>query len=170
MDKKDRNITCFMLGFHRVFVIIRSNISSPENINLIRIINSYCSLLKGEHIIKFVDFKSEISKSVKGNFENQEIVKNALNLSELEIVTDNIKEINRYIPIINCTTVEILRLLKCGSFNRAYDLVDAIHCLPKALMYKNIWSPNDYLNIYIKPYREKWDEKFLFWRDEGEVQ
>ena len=40
-------------------------------------------------------------------------------------------------------------------------MVDAIHCLPEALISKKQWKPKTYWKIYIRPYREKWDKQFL---------
>ena len=56
---------------------------------------------------------------------------------------------------------ELKRLLKRKEYSQAYDLVDSIHCLPKIIADCNFVIPQDYWNIYLQQYRDKWDSNFL---------
>ncbi|NLE05803.1 MAG: hypothetical protein GX638_13525 [Crenarchaeota archaeon] len=46
-------------------------------------------------------------------------------------------------------------------FEKAYDLVDAVHCLPDIIADNHFKITESYWEIYIKPYRIKWDKRFL---------
>ena len=161
MNEKYKNVTCFMLGFQRIFIVIRSSIKNPYNIGLLEKISKYCLLLKEGHATKFETFKSEIIEVVKEYEETKKLLENALKVCEISFITNNLCEINRYLSIISETALEACRQLIQKNFDRAYDLVDAIHCLPEALISKKQWKPKTYWKIYIRPYREKWDKQFL---------
>lgn len=161
MNEKERNITCFMLGFQCIFILIRSNIRSLYNIDLLEIISKYCLLIKEEHLIKFETFKSEIVKILNNDEKTKELLEIVLKAYEVIPVTDNLSEIYRYLSVIGDVALEICTQLGLKNFDRAYDLVDAIHCLPEALISKKQWDSKAYWKIYIRPYREKWDKQFL---------
>jgi len=161
MSEKNKNITCFMVGFQRVFVIIRSDIKNPYNVDLLKIISKYCLLLKEDQSTKFETFKSAIDSIINEHDEINELIENALKIYEVNPITDNLDEIYRYLSVISDTALEVCSQLRQKNFDRAYDLVDAIHCLPEALISKKQWDPKTYWKIYIRPYREKWDKQFL---------
>ena len=161
MNEKSKNSTCFMLGFQRIFVIIRSDIKNPHNINLLELISKYCLLLKEDKSTKFDIFKSEIYNIINKHDEINELIENALKIYEVTPITDNLNEIYRYLSVISYTALEICMQLRQKKFDKAYDLVDAIHCLPEALISKKQWDPKLYWKMYIRPYKEKWDNQFL---------
>ncbi|RXE57503.1 hypothetical protein [Acetivibrio mesophilus] len=161
MNEKNRNITCFLIGFHRILIVIRSNIRNPQNMSLLETISKYCISLQEESLTNFEIFKSEIIEVVNEQKEIKELLNNALNVYEVDPITDNLSEIYRYLSVISDSALEICTQLRQKSFDRAYDLVDAIHCLPQALVCKKQWDPRAYWKIYIRPYRERWDKQFL---------
>ena len=161
MNEKNRNISCFMLGFQRIFIIIRSQIRSHYNISLLEQVSKYCLKLKDEEAIEFEIFRNEIFRILNDNLETNEFLENALKIDCISYVTDNLGEINRYLSVLNDTALEICTLLRHENFDRAYDLVDAIHCLPEAIMSKKQWNSKAFWKIYIRPYRKKWDNSFL---------
>lgn len=161
MENKKINVSCFMLGFQRIFINIRSQIRSPYNISLLEQVSKYCLKLKDEDAIEFEIFRNEIFRIMSDNLETNEFFENALKIDCISYITDNLGEINCYLSVISDTALEICTLLRHESFDRAYDLVDAIHCLPEAIMSKKQWNSKVFWKIYIKPYREKWDNSFL---------
>ncbi len=169
MDGKDRTASYFMLGFHRIFIIIRSSIRSPHNISLLCEISKYCLSLKEGHVTEFETFKTEIIRIVKDDAERKELLENALKIYEVEFITDNLIEMNRYLSVISETALEICTQLRHENFERAYDLLDAIHCLPEAIISKKQWNSKAFWKMYIRPYREKWDNQFLS-SEERELQ
>lgn len=161
MNEKNKNFTCFMLGYQRIFVIIRSDINNPYNLDLLEIISKYCLLLEEDQSTKFDTFKSEIYNIIDEHTDINELIENALKIYEVNYITDNLNEIYRYLSVISDTALEVCTQLRQKNFDRAYDLVDAIHCLPEALISKKQWDPKLYWKMYIRPYREKWDKQFL---------
>ena len=161
MNEMEKKISCFMIAFMRIFIIIRSCIKSPYNISLLNEISKYCLLLEEQNVAGFEAFRLEIIRVVKDDVKTKEFLEDALRIYEIDFITDNLCEINRYLPIINNTALEICTQLKQKNFDRAYDLVDAIHCLPEAIMKKKQWNSKVFWKTYIKLYREKWDKNFL---------
>ncbi|MHB8064409.1 MAG: hypothetical protein ACYDG2_17555 [Ruminiclostridium sp.] len=156
-----RNMTCFLLGFQRIFILIRSQIRSPYNIRLLGKISEYALMLKDRNNIEYDMFKIEILEMVEGDIEIEEFLNNALNNINSNFETNNLMEIKSYLYVLSDTAIEICKQLKDGCLDRAYDLVDAIHCLPEAIISKKNWNSKAFWNNYIKPYREKWDSNFL---------
>ncbi len=150
-----------MLGIQRIFIIIRSQIKNPYNINLLEEVSKYCLALKDEHAIGFEAFKTEIIKTVKDNIETKGFLENALKIDHISFITDNLSEINRYLPVLSDSALEICEQLRYKNYDRAYDLVDVIHCLPEAIISKKQWNAEVFWSIYIKSYREKWNNDFL---------
>jgi len=111
MNEKYKNVTCFMLGFQRIFIVIRSSIKNPYNIGLLEKISKYCLLLKEGHSTKFETFKSEIIEVVKEYEETKKLLENALKVCEISFITNNLCEINRYLSIISETALEACRQL-----------------------------------------------------------
>ena len=59
---------------------------------------------------------------------------------------------------------ETIALLEQNDYERAYDLVDAYHCLPEIIANNNFTIPKSFWKTFVKDYRSKWDNDFL--RDE----
>lgn len=161
MNKKMKYISCFMLGITRIFIIIRSQIKNTYNVSILGEVCKYCLMLKYSGAIEFDKFRDTIIKIVKNDAEMCEYLENALKMNNIDVVTDNESEIFRYLPVISDSALEICNLLRDKKFDNAYDLIDAIHCLPEAIINKSQWSPKEFWEIYIHPYREKWDNNFL---------
>lgn len=51
--------------------------------------------------------------------------------------------------------------LEQENFEKAYDLVDAFHCLPDIIADNNFTVPKSYWKTFVKTYRNKWDYDFL---------
>ena len=47
------------------------------------------------------------------------------------------------------------------SYDKAYDLVDAIHCLPDIIAENKFTITKSYWKTHIRYYRNKWDKEFL---------
>lgn len=58
-----------------------------------------------------------------------------------------------------CNTLK--ELLEVQEFDKAYDLVDSVHCLPEIIAENNFSIPKSYWKSFIKSYRKKWDKTFL---------
>lgn len=63
---------------------------------------------------------------------------------------------NTFFQIIAIVASQTEFLINTESFEQAYDLIDAIHCLPEILMTtdKDMYS---YWNLYILKYQLKWN-------------
>lgn len=51
--------------------------------------------------------------------------------------------------------------LENQQYDKAYDLADAVHCLPDIIADNGFSVPKAYWKIYIGTYRKKWDKDFL---------
>lgn len=61
------------------------------------------------------------------------------------------------IKIMQCLKSQLLN----EDYERAYDLLDCIHCLPTIIADNNLIIPKSFWNTYVRGYREKWDRSFL---------
>lgn len=151
---------CLMMSFHRIFVYVRSEINNPINGILLTTINRYIVEVLNENYLDFNIFKKDIMNILNNDTSNQEFFERALNFNNA-LYTDNVGEIIRYLPIIRETILESCKYLKENNFDRAYDLIDMIHALPDAILYKKEWNDRKFWKTYIKPYRKKWINQFL---------
>lgn len=165
MVGKSANSACFLVSLQRILVFIRSQIKISFNEHLITIINNYLLELNNDYEINFLIFKGRILNLVEKENDFRDFFHGALELERSNFDTDNMDEINRYLPVIRDAVLELERCLKKSNYDRAYDLVDAIHGLPEAILNKKKWKARKYWKIYIKPYREKWDNDFLKGRE-----
>lgn len=69
---------------------------------------------------------------------------------------------NKDIYKLLITVCELLKtLLENQQYDRAYDLADAVHCLPEIIADNNFSITKSYWKININFYRKKWDKTFL---------
>lgn len=52
---------------------------------------------------------------------------------------------------------ELEKLLVVGKIEQAYALTDAVHLLPEIILKNDGQIPKDYYDVYLKPYRKKWN-------------
>ena len=55
----------------------------------------------------------------------------------------------------------LISALHSKNFELAYDLTDAIHCLPSIIAENKFVVPKSYWKTHIQVYRNKWDKNFL---------
>ncbi|MGM9680038.1 MAG: hypothetical protein ACI3XR_00885 [Eubacteriales bacterium] len=55
----------------------------------------------------------------------------------------------------------LVQLLEDQQFERAYDLVDTVHCFPNIIEENNLRIPKSFWKTYVACYRAKWDKSFL---------
>lgn len=157
----NEKIACFMLGFHRIFVFIRSQIQSEYNENIMKVVSKYSLRLESGSVNEFEKFKTEILKIVEVDIKAKDFLFSALNIDYKNYTTDNITEIYRYLPVLSNVASEICRLLRDACYDQAYDLVDSIHYLPDAILDKRKWNAKAFWRTYDRRYKEKWKNNFL---------
>lgn len=122
-------------------------------------------LLKNFYQNKIIDFRE---KSFLDSFKSTDFLGDyesflqAIRASTTQIIpTDNLDEIARIQPIL-CEILEysIVLCTKCR-YSQLSDLLDAVHALPEALLFKDVWNSKDYWRTYFRPYCKKWDRRFL---------
>jgi hypothetical protein len=47
------------------------------------------------------------------------------------------------------------------NYERVYDLVDSVHCVPDIIAENNFSITKSYWKTHIESYRKKWDKTFL---------
>lgn len=57
---------------------------------------------------------------------------------------------------------QLENLLADGKTEQAYALADAIHVLPEIILKNDGQIPKDYYDVYLEPYRKKWQDKSDF--------
>ena len=136
-----------------VLVNLRSDIANPQNVliisKVIEALNTYepyeeCVIRKKLATIDKLDNNRWYFVFHNNVYVNHQILK-----------IDYVYELLIYIH------TELLRIIKSGEFDRAYDLADAIHSLPTILADNNFIIPKSFWYNYIHPYRHKWDRSFL---------
>lgn len=155
MISKDIILINFLLCLKDIFVYIRYKIDDLHNIEILEVLNQHVTRYLSTGDIDYQNFLKKIQPFV--NLEMYRIInKNLIN----EVSAMRLKEIGRYLQIIKLAIEEIFYCFEEKNYHQAYDLVDAIHALPEALLYKE-WNARSYWQCYIKLYRNKWNEHFL---------
>lgn len=157
MEQKFKDIANFMFAINRIFVKVLYNIEEPDSIELLSITRNYILFTLSKGDINYEDFRNEILKQKPSGYEEEGF----LVFNHLSVLNLNLDEISKYLYVLNDAILEIIEQINHSNHVRAYDLVDAIHCLPVALINKNGWFPKQYWRTYIQPYRDKWDNTFL---------
>lgn len=153
---RENSIACFLESLYRIFVLVRIKIDEQYSIGIMEKIQEVLD----ENILDYEILKKKIF-SIGGLDEySRDYLDNALNTIKNRY-TDNYEEIDKYIPVIKEAVDTVVHLLKEQHIERVYDLVDAIHCLPIAILEKKAWKPVEFWENYIYPYRAKWDKFFL---------
>ncbi len=158
------DLTKLLVSISRIFILIRFKINEPYNTMLLLFVRNF---ILGKNY-DFGAFKKEFEESIKlcdyfgliSIYEKDTFI-SVLKSFDFDKATDNVDEINKYFPIITECITEICFHISERNFDRAYDLIDVIHCLPEALLYKKKWNPRAYWRNYITRYRNKWDKNFL---------
>lgn len=103
----------------------------------------------------------QVIKSVK-SFDNfgEFKVTNAFLTKEIT-PTDNIKQIVNYSILMSKICEHGCKLYDEMKYDQLFDLLDLVHGLPEALLYKRSWNSKSYWKTYFKPYRRKWDKHFM---------
>ena len=161
MNTKMNNLINFLIGTQRILIFVRSDIAKPINAIILKVILKFISSYLLLNTVDFESFKSEIISIHDLDKDVLEFLLNALSTNNINIKTDNFIEINKYMYVMKDSIIEICTHIDQGNTDRAYDLVDAIHCLPEALLNKKQWNSKRYWETYINTYRRKWDETFL---------
>jgi hypothetical protein len=157
-----KNIAYLLVSINRIFAfLIVKKVKVPYNIDILKIIKKYTLLDVINESNDYCKFKDDILNIGSLDNDAKTFLKSALNFDTTSVNTDNVDEIRRYLPIISETISEICKQININNLNNAYDLIDAIHCLPEALLEKKVWNPKDYWDIYINAYRKKWNSQFL---------
>lgn len=70
------------------------------------------------------------------------------------------EELDRFSSALDEALKELELLLGDGEYERAYDLVDAIHMMPEIIA--DYGTLNDsFWQVHIAPYRNRWNRNFL---------
>lgn len=158
---KSKECVCVLLGLHRIFVLMRSNIRNPNNNVILEKINNQMSDGIRNKVFDFELFKNSLLEIVKNDAEYNDFLMQALNIDCENQNTDNLDEIFKYLPVLSDMISEIMECINKEKYEIAFDLIDAVHCLPESLIEKSNWDSQSYWNHYVKPYREKWNNEFL---------
>ena len=113
-------------------IFVRSDIAKPINTIILKVILKFISSYLLLNTVDFESFKSEIISIHDLDKDVLEFLLNALSTNNINIKTDNFIEINKYMYVMKDSIIEICTHIDQGNTDRAYDLVDAIHCLPDA--------------------------------------
>lgn len=75
--------------------------------------------------------------------------------------TDNLDEIARMAQLMSSMCEDGIKLYKEEKFEQLSDLLDVIHGLPEALIFKEHWNPKIFWKVYFSPYQKKWNADYL---------
>lgn len=155
-----QEIECFLIGINRVFILIRFKINEAYVISILEVILEFAVQIMEKKSIKFTAFTEKLLNIKELDEYSKEFLLQSLKVDCKPKNTNESNEVIKYLPIIIYTAGQIIDNLKINNYNKSYDLVDVIHCLPELLLKKK-WNPKDYWKTFIIPYRLKWDKDFL---------
>lgn len=156
-----QDITNFLIGINRIFVLTRFKIKEPYIIPLMNVILKFTINVMEEKTVSFITFSEEILNIKELDEYSKELLITALNTDSGPETTDNPNEMLKYLQIIIYSIHQIIDNLKTNNYEKSYDLVDTIHCLPEMLLNDKKWNPKGYWESFVIPYRLKWDKDFL---------
>lgn len=135
-------------------ICMRNDISNISNeqvlLNIERVLNSKATVFRDNQIRRAIANIEGLDREVwRYVYYNNVYVTHRL-LSD-ECVYQVLKE----------AIVALQALLNVQEYQKAYDLIDSIHCLPNIIADNNFVIPKAYWRTYVKPYRKKWDKHFL---------
>lgn len=148
-----------MMCFHELLVFIRFNIREPCCKIILERILQFLGIVDNNKLSPFRLFRMELLKLLDSDTRNT--ISELLDFSNFGYRTDNADEIFRYLPLIRVSISRIIEILDNNNYEQALALLNAIHCLPEALMSKNKWAPRSFWNNRIKLYRRTWDRDFV---------
>ena len=155
------DLALYMMGLHRIFVIVRSQIRHPACERVIAATAGHLARMLDTGVLGLQAFFDEI-KALGGEDEYLgHNLSNALHFTRGDYTTDNQEEIERYLPLLRDAVAEIHRLLTLQLYDRAYDLVDAIHFLPEVLLISKRLDTRTWWDHQINLYHEKWGNDLL---------
>lgn len=159
MEQNNKLITNFLIKQKNIFMIIRSEIKKPYNSEMLKITQKYVEVSMFDRFSELPSYSNEILQ-IELPIDIRQTLDYLLN-EEDELMSNNISEIKKYLPIIFETVSQAHNLLNDCNYERAYDLIDSIHCLPEALIDVKKWNARSFWKNYIDGYRKKWDKTFL---------
>lgn len=135
--------------------IIRNNISEKNNPI---IVSQIISVLESYEKTEDNQIRKAIS-SIEGI--NNELWNFAFH-NNVYVVHQLVKNISLYSLLIKVMKDLKSQLLN-EEYEKAYDLLDCIHCLPTIIADNNLIIPKSFWNSHIREYRKKWDSSFLLY-------
>lgn len=143
---------CYLNNLTKLFVYIRYDIQYKNNLHLTDCI---CKSLSGD--IDNHKLIMEVNKIQKNDLGFQSHWSLTENIDSYSIPnSDTIKKILLYaLEHINSFFVD-------ESYEKAYDFIDAIHCLPEIFASGNISHLKSYWKTYISPLRKKWGMSYFY--------
>lgn len=142
-----------LFDISQAFILIRSDIRYNKNIE---ILNKIIEVISAENYIE----TNQIRISISGITD---LDKNIWSYCFYKNLYTNITFLKnqRIINILIKACKELISVLKSENYNKAYDLVDAIHCLPDIITENKMSVTKTYWKNHIDHYRKKWDKEFL---------
>ncbi|MBP2000776.1 hypothetical protein J2Z69_001807 [Paenibacillus shirakamiensis] len=151
----------FLLIVNKLLILSRYKMSETNGEYILSILN----LIQRKSVQFMLGRREALDQLIEEALCLEE--KNMLNIEhQYPINSKGIISINQrnrmyqYLQIVNLVIEEIKDLILLNKYQQAYDLIDAIHCLPEIIVLQN-WNERDYWKNFIYPYREKWDSYFL---------
>ena len=131
---------------------IRNDIQSDINIELLKAMIDVLNVSESED--------NQIRKALSTVKGIQEDKWHFVFVQNVYVNHSYLKDPNIY-DILKKAMLNLLQLLLEKSYDRAYDLVDSIHCLPDIIADNNFIISTSYWKKHVKIYRMKWDKSFL---------
>ncbi len=143
-----------MQDIFSVFLRIRNDVRHEQNVVVLSLLivtlESDTELYTHNKIRKALASSGDLDKNIWEFIYHENIY------VHYKITKD--KNINK---LLVCLCTQLQQLLIQKKYQQAYDLVDAVHCLPNIIVENEFQIPKSYWKIYVKPYRKKWDKTFL---------
>ncbi|MEK0317243.1 hypothetical protein [Cohnella sp. 56] len=142
----------FYIGLcYRIFLLIRADIRSSQNSYLLVVLIEILRKLKNGERLDRDDIVKEINQITK-RILLDDIESSGVDYSNPPSLI--------HLKVLNEILEEALFLLNQKEFQRAYDLIDAVHFLPEIMITED-WIEKEYWDNFIIPYRNKWNDHFL---------
>ena len=151
----------FLISLHRVLFLFRSDVSNKKYYNYLCIFYECISALPcdyGNDIYKLL--KKKLMNNAE-SIEEDKIIKYILSKDKKTSICDNWEELKESSATLKFNIKNCILLYETLNFDKLFDLLDLLEVYVEAVLKKDYWDKENFINVYVIPYETKWKERFF---------
>lgn len=152
----NKKYSYFLLSLHRLFILFRSDVSSETWYKYLCIFygcmkNTTCDFESSSY-----DMLKEKLISETNNEKDRQTVQYILHKDKIDAFCDNWDEIHKSSKELLQGTEKCITLYKASKTEELFDLLDILETYTQAVLRRDRWDKNHFLEYNVKPYKNKY--------------